>query len=215
MDGWDGCNRKKNIRNKKAVSQSHIQLNNQCNWTLESWRKLQQVRNVVLLTALLITYVELERIGTTNTNLNHWQNNPLKWLTAFVISRVYEYVYYVKCKFFSYRVLMFSPFLKQLAVDLLNPSVESEKRSHKLKRLVQSPNSYFMDVKCPGKFLNIYICIDWLGNCFINPLMLHRLFEHQHRFQSRSNRCPLFFLRYCFVPTHWWSCPFDWRLFFP
>ncbi|KAG2175159.1 hypothetical protein INT44_007647 [Umbelopsis vinacea] len=39
-----------------------------------------------------------------------------------------------------------------LAVDLLNPSVEQEKRSHKLKRLVQSPNSYFMDVKCPGMF---------------------------------------------------------------
>ncbi|KAI9031205.1 putative 40S ribosomal protein S27 [Hyaloraphidium curvatum] len=39
-----------------------------------------------------------------------------------------------------------------LAVDLLNPSVESEKRKHKLKRLVQSPNSYFMDVKCPGCF---------------------------------------------------------------
>ncbi|CAO3675264.1 unnamed protein product [Umbelopsis ramanniana] len=39
-----------------------------------------------------------------------------------------------------------------LAVDLLNPSVEQEKRSHKLKRLVQSPNSYFMDVKCPGCF---------------------------------------------------------------
>ncbi|KAG0742132.1 hypothetical protein G6F57_008042 [Rhizopus arrhizus] len=40
--------------------------------------------------------------------------------------------------------------LAELAVDLLNPSVEHEKRSHKLKRLVQSPNSYFMDVKCPG-----------------------------------------------------------------
>ncbi|XP_031563372.1 40S ribosomal protein S27-like [Actinia tenebrosa] len=34
--------------------------------------------------------------------------------------------------------------------DLLNPSLEEEKRCHKLKRLVQSPNSYFMDVKCPG-----------------------------------------------------------------
>ncbi|KAG1462229.1 hypothetical protein G6F56_005559 [Rhizopus delemar] len=40
--------------------------------------------------------------------------------------------------------------LQWLAVDLLNPSIEHEKRSHKLKRLVQSPNSYFMDVKCPG-----------------------------------------------------------------
>ncbi|KAI0768540.1 ribosomal protein S27-domain-containing protein, partial [Trametes elegans] len=39
-----------------------------------------------------------------------------------------------------------------LAVDLLNPSAESEKRRHKLKRLVQAPNSYFMDVKCPGCF---------------------------------------------------------------
>jgi small subunit ribosomal protein S27e len=42
--------------------------------------------------------------------------------------------------------------VQTLAVDLLNPLPESEKRSHKLKRLVQSPNSYFMDVKCPGQF---------------------------------------------------------------
>jgi len=39
-----------------------------------------------------------------------------------------------------------------LAVDLLNPSPAAEARRHKLKRLVQSPNSYFMDVKCPGCF---------------------------------------------------------------
>ncbi|KXS18241.1 hypothetical protein M427DRAFT_96302 [Gonapodya prolifera JEL478] len=45
-----------------------------------------------------------------------------------------------------------SPPTLQLAVDLLNPSVEAERRKHKLKRLVQSPNSYFMDVKCPGCF---------------------------------------------------------------
>ncbi len=38
----------------------------------------------------------------------------------------------------------------QLYNDLLHPSPEEEKRRHKLKRLVQSPNSYFMDVKCPG-----------------------------------------------------------------
>ncbi|XP_061031201.1 small ribosomal subunit protein eS27-like, partial [Eubalaena glacialis] len=36
-----------------------------------------------------------------------------------------------------------------LAKDLLHPSPEEEKRKHK-KRLVQSPSSYFMDVKCPG-----------------------------------------------------------------
>ncbi|KAL3900534.1 MAG: hypothetical protein SGCHY_001265 [Lobulomycetales sp.] len=39
-----------------------------------------------------------------------------------------------------------------LAIDLLNPLESSELRKHKLKRLVQSPNSYFMDVKCPGCF---------------------------------------------------------------
>ncbi|AWO96558.1 40S ribosomal protein S27 isoform 3 [Scophthalmus maximus] len=37
-----------------------------------------------------------------------------------------------------------------LAKDLLHPSLEEEKRTHKKKRLVQCPNSYFMDVKCPG-----------------------------------------------------------------
>ncbi|WP_411025101.1 40S ribosomal protein S27 [Salmonella sp. s54836] len=34
--------------------------------------------------------------------------------------------------------------------DLLHPNPEDEKKKHKLKRLVQSPNSYFMDVRCPG-----------------------------------------------------------------
>ncbi len=37
-----------------------------------------------------------------------------------------------------------------LAKDLLHPSIDEERRKHKKKRLVQSPNSYFMDVKCPG-----------------------------------------------------------------
>ncbi|KAI4872207.1 hypothetical protein NFI96_031044 [Prochilodus magdalenae] len=37
-----------------------------------------------------------------------------------------------------------------LAKDLLHPTFDIERRQHKKKRLVQSPNSYFMDVKCPG-----------------------------------------------------------------
>lgn len=45
-------------------------------------------------------------------------------------------------------VLFGFPF--QLAKDLLHPLPAEEKRKHKLKRLVQHPNSYFMDVKCPG-----------------------------------------------------------------
>merc|ERR1712029_286082 len=34
--------------------------------------------------------------------------------------------------------------------DLTHPSADEEKRLHKFNRLVPSPNSYFMDVKCPG-----------------------------------------------------------------
>nr|XP_054114988.1 40S ribosomal protein S27-like [Callithrix jacchus] len=37
-----------------------------------------------------------------------------------------------------------------LAKDLLHPSPKEEKRKRKKKCLVQSLNSYFMDVKCPG-----------------------------------------------------------------
>ncbi|KAJ3335632.1 hypothetical protein HDU93_004877, partial [Gonapodya sp. JEL0774] len=44
--------------------------------------------------------------------------------------------------------LLVVKWLSKLAVDLLNPSTASEKQKHKLKRLVQSPNSFFMDVKC-------------------------------------------------------------------
>ncbi|CAH0480772.1 unnamed protein product [Peronospora belbahrii] len=36
--------------------------------------------------------------------------------------------------------------------DLLHPSAAEEASKHKLRRLVQTPNSYFMDVKCPGCF---------------------------------------------------------------
>merc|ERR1711966_582370 len=37
-------------------------------------------------------------------------------------------------------------------IDLLHPPAALEQRKHKLKRLVQSPNSFFMDVKCQGCF---------------------------------------------------------------
>ncbi|KAL9454509.1 hypothetical protein AB3S75_009995 [Citrus x aurantiifolia] len=50
-------------------------------------------------------------------------------------------------------------------IDLLNPPAELEKKKHKLKRLVQSPNSFFMDVKCQGCFnihsQTVVVC----GNC--------------------------------------------------
>ncbi|EAK90599.1 ribosomal protein S27, partial [Cryptosporidium parvum Iowa II] len=35
-------------------------------------------------------------------------------------------------------------------INLLNPDPRVEAQKHKLKRLIQSPNSFFMDVRCPG-----------------------------------------------------------------
>ncbi|PIA30318.1 hypothetical protein AQUCO_05600032v1 [Aquilegia coerulea] len=34
--------------------------------------------------------------------------------------------------------------------DILYPPTDVERQKHKLKRLVPSPNSFFMDVKCQG-----------------------------------------------------------------
>ncbi|XP_019612730.2 small ribosomal subunit protein eS27 [Rhinolophus sinicus] len=56
-----------------------------------------------------------------------------------------------------------------LAKDLLHPSPEAEKRKHKKKHLVQSPNSYFMDMKCSGCYKmtivfshaqTVFLCVD-------------------------------------------------------
>jgi hypothetical protein len=55
----------------------------------------------------------------------------------------------------SIQYVLTKNFLSKLAIDLLNPSFEQEKQTYKLKRLVQSPDTYFMDVKCPGKSLTI------------------------------------------------------------
>ncbi|XP_050542555.1 40S ribosomal protein S27-like [Daktulosphaira vitifoliae] len=37
-----------------------------------------------------------------------------------------------------------------LAKSILHPTVNDDQQCHKLKRLVPRPNSYFMDIKCPG-----------------------------------------------------------------
>ena len=36
-----------------------------------------------------------------------------------------------------------------MEIDLLNYDPIEEEKQHKLKRFVQGPNSFFMDVKCP------------------------------------------------------------------
>ncbi|KAH7284959.1 hypothetical protein KP509_33G004200 [Ceratopteris richardii] len=57
-------------------------------------------------------------------------------------------------------------------IDLLHPLAEVERKKHKLKRLVQSPNSYFMDVKCQGCFSIIIVfshshTVVFYGNCSV------------------------------------------------
>ncbi|KAF3490246.1 hypothetical protein F2Q69_00055974 [Brassica cretica] len=59
---------------------------------------------------------------------------------------------YVRREFLSFVFDLWLCQVLQNDIDLLNPPAELEKRKHKLKRLVQSPNSFFMDVKCQGCF---------------------------------------------------------------
>lgn len=51
-------------------------------------------------------------------------------------------------KLFKLDVLFLYQQVLQNDIDLLNPPAELEKRKHKLKRLVQSPNSFFMVFFC-------------------------------------------------------------------
>lgn len=65
----------------------------------------------------------------------------------------------------------------------MHPTAESEQRKHKLKRLVQSPNSYFMDVKCPGCF-NIttvfsHVCLAFCVHP-IPPQLPSHIFNHNY-----------------------------------
>eukprot|EP00667_Euglena_gracilis_P033100 EG_transcript_52992 len=50
--------------------------------------------------------------------------------------------------------------------NLLFPPEASEKRKHKLKRLVQGQNSFFMDVKCPSCWA-MYGCNLWNNFSFL------------------------------------------------
>ncbi|RYR43018.1 hypothetical protein Ahy_A08g039444 isoform B [Arachis hypogaea] len=61
-------------------------------------------------------------------------------------------------------------------IDLLNPPAELEKRKHKLKRLVQSPNSFFTVFSLLLSFPIFFGC------------EVPRLFQHYHCIQPLSDR---------------------------
>lgn len=121
-----------------------------------------------------------------------------------------------------FTILLFICSSFQLAKDLLHPSPEEEKRRHKKKRLVQSPNSYFMDVKCPGTvFLHVdcphhftwqllsdslCLCIwacevmFWFLNYFF---FLFRMLQDHDSVQPRSDSCAVCWLFNSPVSAHW------------
>ncbi|KAG0314910.1 40S ribosomal protein S27 [Linnemannia gamsii] len=54
-----------------------------------------------------------------------------------------------------------------LAEDILHPSLAKEATTHKLKRVVQSPDSFYMDVKCNAchTITTIFSHADTVVNC--------------------------------------------------
>jgi len=105
--------------------------------------------------------------------------------------------------------------------DLLHPSEESERRKHKLKRLVPSPNSYFMDVKCPGCFTitTVFSHVSYLSiypfisiNCAREPCssVYHDQYVH-----IGWHSCSLWFMFNSSLPTNRRKGPSHRRLQFP
>ncbi len=75
-------------------------------------------------------------------------------------------------------------------IDLLHPPVELERRKHKLKRLVQSPNSFFMvSLKCD------FICVCLCSFCCRLCYSLLLIFCVQRRITQTQSQEPsvLFF----------------------
>ena len=95
-----------------------------------------------------------------------------------------------------------TPLCLQLAKDLLHPSADEERRKCKLKRLVQHPNSYFMDVKCPGQHfaMELLICL--------NILLTQFWFNFAMFLQQFSVNSMLLDLRLCGCKiTPYFTCP--------
>ncbi|KAF8934304.1 ribosomal protein S27 [Dissophora ornata] len=61
-----------------------------------------------------------------------------------------------------------------LSIDILNPTPLHEAKTHKLKRLVQSPNSFYMDVKCAGcqTITPLFSHADTVVTCFKCKMVL-------------------------------------------
>jgi small subunit ribosomal protein S27e len=86
-----------------------------------------------------------------------------------------------------------------LETDLLNPDPAVEAQKHKLKRLVQSPNSFFMDVKCPGCYT---MCVSRLSSICVTFCFARRCMNCCRKATARC-RSPLLLTSCtdCFSPV--------------
>lgn len=107
-----------------------------------------------------------------------------------------------------------------LMQDLMHPSPAKERARHKKKRLVQSPNSYFMDVKCVGKDctsgLYSVLCHWKYNNNNDNSMclswkQLSRLLQDHHDLQPRPDSCTLHRLLFNPLPTSRRKVQTNWR----
>jgi len=103
-------------------------------------------------------------------------------------------------------------------LDLLNPPAELEKRKHKLKRLVQSPNSFFMDVKCQVRtcFVNDDAELSAAAHAVVAPVLTLRasfpppgVLHNHDSVQPQPDGCALRQLQRRAVPTHRWTRTLD------
>lgn len=91
-----------------------------------------------------------------------------------------------------FRLCFCSPYSQKMPRDLFHPSQSEEKNKHKLHRLIQSPNSFFMDVKCPGCFHITTI----FSHAHVSFLFSKPSISVSNLFLSSNN----FFVERCHVP---------------
>lgn len=102
-----------------------------------------------------------------------------------------------------------------LIQDLMYPSLAKERARHKKKRLVQSPNSYFMDVKCVGKedcssAPHSVLC-HVLKFMRFQRKQLSRLLQDHHNLQPCPDSCTLHWLLLSPVPASRRKVQTNWR----
>merc|ERR1712170_185952 len=102
--------------------------------------------------------------------------------------------------------------LKNCDIDLFHLTSDLESKKHKLKRLVQCPNSYFIEVKCPGCSLitttfshsqSTVIC-ESCGNILCTPTggkarLTEGVFLKASRLTVPFSRFPPMIARYIFI----------------